>query len=579
MTQWTTLGIEPTNDIRAIKKAYSVQLKTTRPDDDAAAYQQLREAYEAAQWFARNGLATDADAENEDIAAPPADRVDAPPTVEPSLQVSEARPPAEVVIPVEAASAAAQEDTLVLQPGPTLERLLQTCAAILEQGGAVHLVRMWPGLQQQLDDLPIAAHWQANRGFAEFVLQHEVPVEVLIALTRHFQWGLDYRADQQLGQGLAAPLQDKLYQAHVYVAIHGSTAQADVWPLALARLWDGKRRLWARFLTLCLDPIIRKQALQVPAARLEALGAPGGSAKAAVGLVADGGTVQFVMFILLLLVTVLATGVLGLSSLSWIEIMKPAAFVVPAALVYALLYEVVEDIDNMGGSFRRWLSAHEKFIEGLLLAPLAAALVCYLDARFHWFNGSTDQGMVLVYMGIGYGWIWAVMPTEHWPWRKLVLPVFLMLTAGLYGFFPALTHAMVISLAFAWTMAAHMVLTRFAVAWEVVYEEVLKLRFLVRVPLLFLGIKLVLVVWGLLLLLCLPVLLFRMVAQRGALYVHLAILTGTLLSTAIASANGYLYLPACVLVAALAIQLLQYGLQKLADFCLHKLQVGSKSAL
>ena len=48
MDCWQILGIEPTNDERAIKRAYAKQLKTTRPDDDAAAYQQLREAFDYA---------------------------------------------------------------------------------------------------------------------------------------------------------------------------------------------------------------------------------------------------------------------------------------------------------------------------------------------------------------------------------------------------------------------------------------------------------------------------------------------------------------------------------------------------
>ena len=48
MDCWQILGIEPTDDERAIKRAYAKQLKNTRPDDDAAAYQQLREAFDYA---------------------------------------------------------------------------------------------------------------------------------------------------------------------------------------------------------------------------------------------------------------------------------------------------------------------------------------------------------------------------------------------------------------------------------------------------------------------------------------------------------------------------------------------------
>ncbi len=48
MDCWQILQIEPTGDTRAIKRAYAKLLKTTRPDDDAAAYQALREAFDQA---------------------------------------------------------------------------------------------------------------------------------------------------------------------------------------------------------------------------------------------------------------------------------------------------------------------------------------------------------------------------------------------------------------------------------------------------------------------------------------------------------------------------------------------------
>ncbi len=48
MDCWQILQIEPTGDTRAIKRAYAKLLKTTRPDDDAAAYQALREAFDEA---------------------------------------------------------------------------------------------------------------------------------------------------------------------------------------------------------------------------------------------------------------------------------------------------------------------------------------------------------------------------------------------------------------------------------------------------------------------------------------------------------------------------------------------------
>ena len=51
-TIWTTLGIEPTKDVSAIKRAYAEKSKTCHPEEDPEGFMKLRQAYQAALDYA-----------------------------------------------------------------------------------------------------------------------------------------------------------------------------------------------------------------------------------------------------------------------------------------------------------------------------------------------------------------------------------------------------------------------------------------------------------------------------------------------------------------------------------------------
>ncbi len=54
---WDVLGIEPTNDRKAIRSAYAAKLKAINPDEDVAGFSRLRQAREEALWLAKEGRA------------------------------------------------------------------------------------------------------------------------------------------------------------------------------------------------------------------------------------------------------------------------------------------------------------------------------------------------------------------------------------------------------------------------------------------------------------------------------------------------------------------------------------------
>jgi len=99
---WDILTITPTDDERAIKRAYSVQLKTTRPEDDADKFQRLRQAYDTALALALHARHSARDSAHEFL--------------EHAAGEVEAEPAVETAAPHEITSAAAVDDVRIDAP-------------------------------------------------------------------------------------------------------------------------------------------------------------------------------------------------------------------------------------------------------------------------------------------------------------------------------------------------------------------------------------------------------------------------------------------------------------------------------
>jgi hypothetical protein len=214
VSYWPTLGIEPTGDLLAIKRAYAARLKRTRPDDDAAAYQALRSAYEFALQHAR--WAAQQPVPSPTAAAEPPSALESP---EPPTAPEAALPQFAEEAPAPAAmqEAAAPEAEAESPPTPPSHvaprELAHQTLHYLQESGPDALVAGWPMLERELDNLPLWERKDASNWFAQLVIDTEqMPVAFAHALDRYFAWGTDFRTEQQLGAPRAIALRERIGQ-------------------------------------------------------------------------------------------------------------------------------------------------------------------------------------------------------------------------------------------------------------------------------------------------------------------------------------------------------------------------------
>ena len=139
---WEILGTEPTGDERALKRAYAKRLKVTRPEDDPAAFQELREAYEYALRHAHLFAGQLPEAEPESTGAevpeaPPMEAAELWGFIDEPAQETQA-PPAELwgVIAQEPAAPPELWGVVAVDPAREAANLWQGCLALVRHADA-----------------------------------------------------------------------------------------------------------------------------------------------------------------------------------------------------------------------------------------------------------------------------------------------------------------------------------------------------------------------------------------------------------------------------------------------------------
>ena len=239
---WQRLGLDaPSDDLATIKRAYAARLKRTRPDDDAEAYQALREAYERAQQWAHFNAQQ---AYLLPRAQPAEPAQPAQPAVDPrSAADDQVASPLRGPTPPEAIEALPE----VMSP----EALVERAHGIWRDHGEQALLAHWPDLRAGLDALPLVALPEVSARLADLVIHvPQLPDAFVVELQRHFGWLDDFRTARLIGshrvQALHEVLEDRIVRPITDPALLSELEPV----LQLARLQREGRPWRAQFLSV-----------------------------------------------------------------------------------------------------------------------------------------------------------------------------------------------------------------------------------------------------------------------------------------------------------------------------------------
>ena len=294
---WALLGIAPTTQLTAIKKAYALKLKVTRPDDDAQAYQALRGAYERVQQWAawerereqqEAPSPTDLPAElpaelPPDLPAglhgepPTGHALEGPPEVPPLAQAPASSPPLVATAPAASPEPApltpageVPADAVAAAVAP--QALIDLLELAWRRNGEAALLQAWPAVRHTLDEQPLARHAEFSAAFARWLVNlPQLPDRLAAALDAHFGWQGDFRTERLIGPALAHAVQAALAE-RLPPPVDPALRTAAEPLLRLAQL-NGARRWWLlHAVLLMLHPALARLQGALGPATLRRLG-------------------------------------------------------------------------------------------------------------------------------------------------------------------------------------------------------------------------------------------------------------------------------------------------------------------
>ena len=462
---WEELGIAPTDDAVAIKRAYAKRLKTTRPDDDAAAYQQLREAYDAALGWARVQRER-ASASAEDV--PPVVVLDeaavpvamqAGPSAEAfaedgiSWSASDdgfsAAPPDASPAPPDATAPEDSDDAPTEFASP--EAIARGVYGYWREHGDEALVALWPRVRYDLDALPLTMRADASNWMATLVLDcEELPAGFVLPLAAYFGWREDFRAAAALGGERAHALHERLHA----LGLRGKPDDA-----LLRRFHDVRasaellrqRKVWrARLLAVLMPGGAADAWRQAPEDLRKTIGIPRDEGTWVNALMSWHWGARIAGWITLFMLLIFAMGDAPARAYTragiavWI-----ACFVLTGSWLYTFLIDGMAE--RLPEALKYWRDHHPR-LTTLMALTVSGALAVW--AAF--MPADKDASSALQFLG-GWG-VALLLPLIDWPeqrhWRVLLPPVSIALTFVLRGLWPEHSVLLAFALAQAWTLAA-----------------------------------------------------------------------------------------------------------------------------